>query len=199
MNSTGEKLKPQELRNAEFFGEFKTTMYELALEQLERWRNWKIFTGDEIARMKEVELTSDLALIMLDGYNAKSQTKITKAYERYNDKFPQGRRLGQRFRAMMDAIDELLGARLKETVFSREIWFVVLAFYTYRELYSGRDLTVNYKRKRLPKSLGDRLVRVSEHIRSGTNIPPEVLDAIRGASSDQKSRTARLRFVEENL
>jgi hypothetical protein len=199
LNSTGEKLKPQELRNAEFFGEFKTTMYELALEQLERWRDWKVFTGDEIARMKEVELTSDLALIMLNGYGAKSQKKITKAYKEYNDKFPQGRRLSQRFRALMDTIDDLIGTDLNETVFSREIWFVVLAFYVYKELYEGRDLTVNIKRKRLPKSLGGRLAKVSERVQSGANIPPEVLDAIRGASSDQKSRAARLRFVEENL
>lgn len=199
MNSTGEKLKPQELRNAEFFGEFKTTMYELALEQLERWRNWGVFTGDEIARMKEVELTSDLAVIMLDGYGAKSQAKITKFYEEYNDAFPKVRRLSQRFRAMMDAIDELLGPELKKTVFSREIWFVVLAYFVYRELYDGRDLSVNFKRRRLPKNLTSRLLKVSEQIRSGADIPPDVLDAIRGASSDQKSRSARLRFVEENL
>jgi hypothetical protein len=199
MNSTGEKLKPQELRNAEFFGEFKTTMYELALEQLERWRSWGVFTGDEIARMKEVELTSDLAVIMLDGYGAKSQSKITKFYDQYNDAFPRVRRLSQRFRATMDAIDELLGTQLKKTVFSREIWFVVLAYLVYRELYDGRDLSVNYKRRRLPKNLASRLLDVSEQVRSGANIPPDVLDAIRGASSDQKSRSARLRFVEENL
>jgi Protein of unknown function DUF262 len=199
LNSTGEKLKPQELRNAEFFGEFKTTMYELALEQLERWRAWGVFTGDEIARMKEVELTSDFAVIMLDGYVAKSQPRITKTYRRFNDDFPKARRLSQRFRATMDAIDELLGPDLQDTVFSREIWFVVLAYYVYERLYDGRDLTVNYKRKRLPKKLADRLMAVSKRIRSGENIPPRVLDAIRGASSDQKSRSARLQFVEESI
>ena len=45
-------------------------MYEL-LEQLERWRtSAHIFSGDEIARMKEVELTSDLVLAMLRGLGA---------------------------------------------------------------------------------------------------------------------------------
>ncbi|MGY4572960.1 DUF262 domain-containing protein [Bradyrhizobium sp. USDA 3256] len=45
MNATGVKLNPQELRNAEFFGEFKTSAYELATEQLYRWRDdWEVFT-----------------------------------------------------------------------------------------------------------------------------------------------------------
>jgi len=39
MNSTGYKLSKQELRNAEFYGEFKQTMYALANEQLNRWRS----------------------------------------------------------------------------------------------------------------------------------------------------------------
>lgn len=199
LNSTGEKLKPQELRNAQFFGEFKTLMYELALEQLERWRDWGVFTGDEIARMKEVELTSDLVILMLNGYGAKTQSRIDKTYKRFDDSFPQAKRVTQRFRAVMDAVEEVLGSDLEPTAFSREIWFVVLAFFLYEEMYEGHDLSVNFKRRRLQKTLGGRLERVSDRIRSGKKIPHNVLEAIRGASSDQKSRLARLRFLEDNI
>src|SRR5262249_53111899 len=38
MNATGVKLNEQELRNAEFYGAFKTLAYDLAYEQLNRWR-----------------------------------------------------------------------------------------------------------------------------------------------------------------
>ena len=44
-NSTGTQLNNQELRNAEWFGEFKTLMYSLSLEQLDRWRSWKLLHG----------------------------------------------------------------------------------------------------------------------------------------------------------
>jgi hypothetical protein len=199
LNSTGEKLNSQELRNAEFFGEFKTIMYELALEQLERWREWGVFSGDEIARMKEVELTSDFAVIMLDGFGAKSQKKITAAYKQFDDSFPRARRLVQRFHATMDAIDETMGNELIDSVFSREIWFVVLATYIYNRLYDGSDLSINKKRTRLPRNLLGRLLRVSTRIQEDTELPPELLDAIRGASSDQKSRDARLEFLSENI
>jgi hypothetical protein len=43
MNSTGLKLNSQELRNAAWFGEFKTSMYAISAEQLQRWRKWRIF------------------------------------------------------------------------------------------------------------------------------------------------------------
>jgi len=67
MNATGVKLSAQELRNAEFFGEFKSLMYDLGAEQLPRWRSWGVFTENAIARMEEVELTSEFALLMLNG------------------------------------------------------------------------------------------------------------------------------------
>ena len=39
----GVRLKSQELRNARFFGLFKGLMYDLAYEQLSRWRPWEIY------------------------------------------------------------------------------------------------------------------------------------------------------------
>ena len=68
MNSTGVKLNPQELRNAEYFGEFKTSVYSQAFKSLNRWREWKIFTEDNISRMYEVELTSELYILIFNGY-----------------------------------------------------------------------------------------------------------------------------------
>jgi hypothetical protein len=199
LNSTGEKLTKQELRNAEFFGEFKTTMYELALEQLDRWRAWRVFSADEIARMKEVELTSDFTGTMLTGYGAKSQKAITDNYARYDETFPQGKQVTRRFQATMDLIDDLMGEQLPETVFSREIWFIVLAVYLYRRLYDDADIEENVKPSRVPRTLRGRLIEISDRVREADDLPPELLEAIQGASSDQKRRLARLEFLAENI
>ncbi len=80
MNATGVKLNEQELRNAEFYGAFKTLAYELAYEQLNRWREWNIFSEMEIARMIEVEETSDLISLMLNGIHGKSQPALDKVF-----------------------------------------------------------------------------------------------------------------------
>ena len=78
MNATGVKLNDQELRNAEYYGAFKTLAYDLAYEQLNRWREWGIFSEMEIARMIEVEETSDLMLLILDGMHGKNQRALNK-------------------------------------------------------------------------------------------------------------------------
>src|SRR5439155_22871656 len=72
MNSTGLKLNSQELRNAAFFGEFKTSMYAIAAEQLQRWRTWRIFTEAQISRIGEIEITSDFAQLMISGLVGKT-------------------------------------------------------------------------------------------------------------------------------
>ena len=76
LNSTGVKLNSQELRNAEWFGLFKSFAYDIAYEQLPRWREWQVFSEDEIARMNEVELVSELILLMYSGVTGKSQTAL---------------------------------------------------------------------------------------------------------------------------
>jgi hypothetical protein len=199
LNSTGEKLSPQELRNARYFGEFKTSMYELALEQLERWRNWNIFSGDEISRMKEVELTSDIVLNMVNGFGGKTQKRLDGAYGEWDEKFPYEARIAKRFDGLMDAIDELIGSDIAGTAFSREIWFVVLASSIYDRLYGGTSISTDRGRKKLPAKLRERLLGASDRLQTDANLPPEVIDALRGASSDEKSRQARRQFLEESI
>ncbi len=199
LNSTGEKLTSQELRNAKYFGEFKTTMYELAFEQLERWRSWEVFSGDEISRMKEVELTSDVVVAMLNGFGGKSQKAINDTYRDFDDEFPMRRQVIKRFRMTMDVIDEILGEDLANTVYSREIWFIVLVSFLYGELYGSSPISRQAKASRLSKGLGRRLFKISQRVRDDDSLPPEVQDALRGASSDKRSRLARLDFVASNV
>lgn len=77
LNATGLKLNRQELRNAQYYGKFKSEMYRLALQQFDRWRDWKILTDDQISRMFEVELTSDLVMSMIEGLTDKTQNRQT--------------------------------------------------------------------------------------------------------------------------
>jgi uncharacterized protein with ParB-like and HNH nuclease domain len=77
MNSTGYRLNDQELRNAEYFGAFKTQVESLATEQLNRWRSWKIFSPQGLARMNEVELSSEFVIVMLQGISEQNDKVIS--------------------------------------------------------------------------------------------------------------------------
>jgi len=62
LNSYSIPLNKQELRNGRFFGYFKQSAYDLAHDYLEFWRKNGIFGERSIARMLEVEFTSELSL-----------------------------------------------------------------------------------------------------------------------------------------
>ena len=69
------KLNSQELRNAQYSGFFKTRAFELGYEFVEYWQSAKILTQNQVNRMGEAELASDL----LGAFLVKIQS--TKALE----------------------------------------------------------------------------------------------------------------------
>ena len=199
LNSTGTQLSKQELRNAAWFGEFKTLMYSLALEQLDRWRGWNLLKDDEIARMKEAELTSDIVVMMINGYGGKSQPVIDRAYEEYDDEFPFADVVARRFRRVMDAIDELFGGEIGKTPLRTENWFIPLYFVLYRMLWPTAAIDNNVGPKRLQTSLGRSLMQAADVLRRQSELPQDVQDASRGAATDAARRTVRLNYLASLL
>ena len=126
MNATGLKLNNQELRNAEWFGEFKSMSYELASERLDWWRKYKIFTDYDIARMQEVELVSELAAFMLRGLGGRTKASIDQLYREYDRDFSQRDLVAGRMRRVFDEIERRLRSWLHESVFRRKALFLYL-------------------------------------------------------------------------
>lgn len=129
INSYGVILNSQEKLNAKYFGEFKLTAYELALEFLTFWRKYKIFSDQQILRMAEVELVSELLVAMNSGIQARKA--IEPAYRKYDSSFPKRAEFSERFKRTMDLIGDVLGPTLGVSSFSRPPLFysLYLAFY----------------------------------------------------------------------
>lgn len=195
LNATGERLSPQELRNAEFFGECKTLMYELALEQLTRWKKWNVFTGDDLARMKEVELTSDMVDLMLNGFSGKSQARLKRLYRERDDDFPERDEVARRYRGVMDAIDHGLGPKMAVSAFSNEIWFQVLFYAVYRDQVGAVPFDRSPKVGRISPARAQELMALSDRIGAREDLPADVLEAATSSSSDAKHRQHRLDFL----
>ena len=60
INTFSEKLKPQELRNAKYFGDFKSCVYELAIGFNGFVEANKVFSAKQVLRMAEAEFISEL-------------------------------------------------------------------------------------------------------------------------------------------
>ena len=198
MNSTGYKLNDQELRNGRYFGQFKSTMYDLAYEQLPRWRQWRVFTETEIARMIEVEETSDIVVTMLSGIHGKNQETIDAVYDTNDDAFPQKGEVVSRFRATMDAIDDTLGSELAHLAFRRKALFNTLATFYYDQLFGLKSKLSHARPSKLPKSVPEAVRKASAAIQSDS-LPEDQRKALRGATAHLDSRKKRLQFLESKL
>jgi uncharacterized protein with ParB-like and HNH nuclease domain len=200
MNSTGMKLTAQELRNAEFFGRFKTVAYRIATEQLNRWRDWKVFSPDQIARMNEVELTSEFMLLIMNGVLEKNNKIINKFYDDYDSKFSDRARVSDRFRTTFDTIEALFSGEVIVDLFSNRTLFFAL-FATIYGLQFGLRAPVETipslsKKKPKPIKSGtvDRIQRRARRIKA-KNIPENVLKAVRGATTDAATRRVLINYL----
>jgi hypothetical protein len=195
MNSSNYALNPQEIRNSQWFGEFKSSMYALAEEQLRRWREWRTFNIDDIARMQEVELTSEFAIMMIEKViQGKSKAKLDKIYKAYDEIFPERIEIEHRFRAVMDTIDEKLGNEFHRSPFSKKtvIYSIFTVFY---ELLFGVESDI---RKSKINSISTEQISAiklaAERIQNKT-APQEVLEATARRTTNPKERKILVNYV----
>ena len=142
MNSTSNyHLEAQELRNSSYFGEFKTSVYQLAAERLINWREWAVFTEQEIARMQEVELTSRICAIMLNPEQIRSFVSVDsdyldKVYHEFDNYYPKRREIERRFRTVMDTIDKKFDLETIQLILGEsKDSFYIFFFFLYELLF----------------------------------------------------------------
>lgn len=187
MNSTGVKLSPQELRNAKFYGQFKTFAYDLAFANLFRWRSWGVFSEDGISRMEEVELTSELMMFVIDGLKGKSQASIDAAYKKYDLKLPEKVKLRKRIEHALEQIDAAIGSSLVDTPFAKKALFYPLFVAVYHQAVGKASLTDKASLKSLrPRDVAG-LKKVAKQI-ADLNAPRAVLEAIERRTTHASSR-----------
>ena len=135
LNMNGIPLNKQELRNGKYFGFFKQCAFNLAVSYLEFWRTHKIFSEQNIARMLEVELTSELLIAGYDGMQDKKVT-IDDFYMRFEELYPYQGRDEKRFREVIGAISETFpGEDLSDSQFRRPPLFYTLYCVVYHHIY----------------------------------------------------------------
>jgi hypothetical protein len=193
MNATGVKLNDQELRNADYFGEFKTLAYELSTEYLESWREWGIFTEYNIARMDEVELTSELMIFMLKGLTGKTQTAIDKAYDEYDKTFANKDEVERRFRLVMGNIEKM-GRQIAIGPFKKRTLFYGLFCAVYQLMFSTSPLTQKVKPHQISAAEIAKIVKKGDAI-DAKKAPAAVLDATSLRVTHTSARTTLVSYL----
>jgi len=133
LNTYGVRLNKQELINAKYFGHFKQTVYSLGYEFYHFWVENKILSEQDVARMLEAELVSELVISMLWGIQSR---KVVERYYRENDdEFAQKPIVIERFKQCMDLIGEITENKLRTSNFSSTHLFYSLYCAVYDLLY----------------------------------------------------------------
>ena len=201
MNSTTYGLTKQELRNSEWFGEFKSAAYSLAAEQLERWRGWKTFTEQDIARMSEVEHTSECLILIISGkLSGKSSARTNKFYKDYDNSFRERKEVENRFRTVMDFIDTRFQTSPGGFVLCKKKTVYTFFAFIYSRLFRLEPLKAgsSKKPKLIPRRIISKIVDANDMI-SNRKAPPRVLESTDRRTTNPKERTILFRFLTESI
>lgn len=166
LNTHSVQLNEQELRNGKFFGEFKRCSYRLAHDYLEFWTQNKIFTNARIARMLEVEFTSELLVLGIDGLQDKKKS-LNNFYTQFDEKLPNRRTIEKRFRATIDEFSEVMADDIPTSEFKRPpLFYSAYACIFHRMFGLPKARQGSPKRGKLTRSernsLRDTLLELSE-------------------------------------
>lgn len=177
LNTYSVPLNAQELRNGRYFGKFKQCSYDLAHEHLQFWRRHRIFTERGIARMSEVELTSELLIAEIAGMQDKKNS-VDQFYKDYDETFESSKKYSTRFRQVVDQISEAFEDSLVDTEFSRVPLFYTLFCAIYHREFGLADCTLKTPKKTLNQEerlhLSEAAHRLSDPIilgRAGESVP----------------------------
>jgi hypothetical protein len=148
LNMNGIPLNNQELRNGKYFGLFKQTCYKLAIFYLPFWRHHKLFTERGIARMQEVELTSELVIAGRAGMQDKKRP-IDTFYRDFEESYPGKDQDEKRFKDTMATISETFNGELAESAFRRPPLFYTLYCVVFHHLFGLPEIQRQSPRRKL--------------------------------------------------
>jgi hypothetical protein len=211
LNSTGLGLNAQELRYARREGAFAELSYELARKNQSRWTSWKLFREQDIARMREVEFTSELLLLCMNGVTKTGRREIDEAYKdaALKEGLPDQEGVVEYFSSIMGLLDDHLARPQRPDplrMYRSKGWFYGLFALSLDRLGCLDD---DLRRTRASLNGVDTepfgrdlelLAAVSASaLAEAKRENPELVRSISGSASDRSSRARRLQFLRSLL
>lgn len=118
LNAYSVPLNDQEKLNALFVGVFKQFVDKLSKTHLTFWEENKIISKTQIARMKEVEFTSELVCTMIFGLQ-NGKKIVRDAFKKYDDELPNSELIEKRFAETLEDCKTILDDNIKELEYRR--------------------------------------------------------------------------------
>ena len=105
LNETDKSLNPQEIRHAEFDGEFIKAAEDLA--NLPIWRKYEVFNDNNIRRMADVEFTTSLLTVLRQGLVTDTTKAVNMMYDLFNDQYEDAAKDRSEVEKRLDFIEQV--------------------------------------------------------------------------------------------
>jgi len=201
LNSYSVTLNDQEKINANHFGPFKILSDKLSHKYNEFWLENGIINSQNILRMNDVTLVSDLVIAICDGIQSKKQIK--SYYNKYENDFPFNEKLIEsQFDATMNVISQIFTDNLRATEFRRIHVFYTLFTSIFHTLFGLRNLELphqeifpeDYPKVRNQLEKVEYLFQIDDVTQLGGDEIQFLTDS-RRATTDTKVRIRRTEYV----
>lgn len=143
LNSNNMTLNPQELRNAEFEGEF--VQLSATLAELDFWKKNNLFGIADIRRMRDVTFVSNLLTFMKLGIDEEITSKnLNKVYELFNEVYPDKDADIEKFKQTISHIDVIIEENsYRKSFLNSKVHLYTLYTVIYSYIISEREFTIN--------------------------------------------------------
>lgn len=141
LNSNNMTLNPQELRNAEFEGEFmKVTSY---LSELDFWNENALFGIADRRRMRDISFISTLLVFMKQGIQEDIRNdNLNTVYDLYNDSYPSKDEDIEKFKSVLKEIGIVIeGSKERSKILRRQVHLYSLFTAVYEVLIDHTELS----------------------------------------------------------
>lgn len=143
LNTNNMALNKQELRNAQFWGDFKVYIYKKASQYRQFLIDNQVFKEKEFARMIDVELINSLVINVMDGVVSESPSKIDSYYKKYDGLFNEIDSNELKFDAIMSVFIAVFENTIFETKrFNKKGYIYTLFSFLNEQFYNSLDLEI---------------------------------------------------------
>lgn len=142
LNETDKALNPQELRHAEFNGEFIKASEVLADNKF--WEKWKIFSAAQIRRMGDIQTCSRFLIFLRRGFDGEiSQNAINTIYDHYNENYKQKKQDIKSCEDALNVIDKIFDEETKLSKFFKaqvHLYSLMIAVMVFKQ--QGKEINI---------------------------------------------------------
>jgi hypothetical protein len=191
LNTNNVSLNDQELRNSRYKGRFKQTAERFADSPL--FQELALFTPRDIRRMLDVEFSSELLLLLVEGITNKKDL-LEDAYARFELEFPDEARFEYEFSGALALIRSLASSANATTIKTKSNFYSIFGACIQYLRLSGRTAFRN------TDQVEQQLTDLLDSARTGTiegkpGFYAEYADSVSRAASDRGRRMRRQEII----